>query len=168
MARRRHGSGRRSRRAWQDRGGVLAEVAQASQRPAVAGGWLGDGRPARVDASSADDDLVFAHPHTGLPLPGSPLGERFAAARDAAGVPKITFHGLRHTFGTTLARAGWPVGDIQALMGHADIATTQIYMHYARRHDPGDRIAAAFAGRDRRVAATMHGSLTRGGGAPVY
>jgi integrase len=105
------------------------------------------------DASdwSGEDDRVFAHPHTGEPLPGTPLSERFAKARDAAGVPAITFHGLRHTFGTTLARAGWPVGDIQALMGHADIATTQIYMHYAPRHDQAERIAAAFAGGDPRL-----------------
>lgn len=99
-----------------------------------------------------DDDRVFAHPYTGEALPGTPLGERFVAARDAAGVPKITFHGLQHTFGTTLARAGWPVGDIQVLMGHADIATTQIYMHYAPRHDQGARIAAAFSAGDPRSA----------------
>ncbi len=42
---------------------------------------------------------------------------------------------LRHSFGTTLARSGWPVGDIQALMGHANLVTTEIYMHYAPRHD---------------------------------
>jgi integrase/recombinase XerC len=100
---------------------------------------------------SADSDRVFAHPHTGEALPGTPLGERFTAARDAAGVTPITFHGLRHTFGTTLARAGWPVGDIQAMMGHADIATTQIYMHYAPRHDQAARIAAAFSAGDPRT-----------------
>jgi integrase len=99
---------------------------------------------------TSDDDRVFAHQHTGAALPGTPLGERFVAARDAAGVAKITFHGLRHTFGTTLAPAGWPFGDIQALMGHADIATTQIYMHYAPRHDQAERIAAAFAIADPR------------------
>jgi site-specific recombinase XerC len=35
-------------------------------------------------------------------------------------------------------------------MGHADIATTQIYMHYAPRHDQAERIAAAFAVADPR------------------
>jgi integrase len=99
---------------------------------------------------AGDDQLVFAHPHTGQELPGSSLGKRFQAARDVASVPKITFHGLRHTFGTTLARAGWPVGDIQAMMGHADIGTTQIYMHYAPRHDQAERIAAAIAAADPR------------------
>jgi integrase len=107
------------------------------------------------DASAwdRDDDLVFAHPHTGEPLPYTPLTERYHAARDAAGVTPVTFHELRHTFGTTLARKGWPPGDIQALMGHSDLATTQKYMHYAPRHDQAARIAAAFAAADPRTDA---------------
>ncbi len=43
----------------------------------------------------------------------------------------IRFHDLRHTFGTTLAAAGVPLRTIQEYLGHADIKTTQIYMHYA-------------------------------------
>lgn len=101
---------------------------------------------------NADDDLVFAHPHSGEPLQGTPLGKRFRKARDAAKVPAVTFHELRHRFGTTLARAGWPVGGIQALVGHANLDTTQRYMHYAPRHDQGERIAAAFATADPRIA----------------
>jgi integrase len=57
----------------------------------------------------------------------------------AAGLsPTFSFHDLRHTFGTTMARQGVPVGTIQAWMGHADLTTTQLYMHYA----PADRDAA--------------------------
>jgi len=108
-----------------------------------------------VDRGWASANVAAKVPRPGdQPLPGTPLNQRFIAARDAAGVPPITFHGLRHTFGTTLARDGWPVSDIQALMGHADISTTQIYMHYAPRHDQADRVAAAFAAGDPRVLTT--------------
>ncbi len=43
----------------------------------------------------------------------------------------LTFHELRHTFGTRMAAAGAPLRSIQAWMGHADASTTEIYSHYA-------------------------------------
>ncbi len=43
----------------------------------------------------------------------------------------LTFHELRHTFGTRMAAAGAPLRSIQAWMGHADATTTEIYSHYA-------------------------------------
>lgn len=96
-------------------------------------------------------DLVFADPATGGCLTDTALRRRYNAARDAAGLRPLPFHSLRHSFGTTLARSGWPVGDIQALMGHANLATTEIYMHYAPRHDQAQRIDAAFAVADPRL-----------------
>ena len=67
------------------------------------------------------------------------LMERYRKALVAAKLsPTFSFHDLRHTFGTTMARRGVPVGTIQAWMGHADLQTTQLYMHYA----PADRDAA--------------------------
>ncbi|HEX6457096.1 MAG TPA: site-specific integrase [Solirubrobacterales bacterium] len=41
----------------------------------------------------------------------------------------FTFHDLRHTFGT-LAVQVWPLSDVQAYMGHADIQTTMRYVHH--------------------------------------
>jgi integrase len=71
---------------------------------------------------------------------------RYREALVAAGLPAtFSFHDLRHTFGTTMARAGVEVGTIQAWLGHADLATTQLYMHYAPQAQDADRIAAAFA-----------------------
>ena len=79
----------------------------------------------------ADDDLVFAHPELGVPLDRTKVSRRFQEACAEAGVRQIRFHDLRHTFGTTLAAAGVPLRTIQEYMGHADLKTTQIYMHYA-------------------------------------
>jgi integrase len=79
----------------------------------------------------SDHDLVFGHPQTGKPLDPSKIRRRFVSALKRAGVGEITFHELRHTFGTQLAAAGVPLRTIQEWMGHADAKTTEIYRHYA-------------------------------------
>jgi integrase len=79
----------------------------------------------------AEQDLVFAHPATGHVLDASKLRRRFRDALARAGVRDITFHELRHTFGTQMAAAGAPLRAIQEWMGHADASTTEIYAHYA-------------------------------------
>ena len=79
----------------------------------------------------ADDDLVFCHPQTGHVLDPSKVRKRFGEALKRAGVRRITFHELRHTFGARLAAAGVPLRAIQEWMGHADAKTTEIYRHYA-------------------------------------
>jgi integrase len=60
-----------------------------------------------------DDHLVFCHPQTGKPYDASQLRKRFYDAMTAAGMAHrcgheggITFHSLRHTFGTRMAAAG--------------------------------------------------------------
>lgn len=91
------------------------------------------------------DDPVFAYPPTGQPISRSPMMKRYRRALTAAGLPPdFSFHDLRHTFGTTMARAGVPVGTIQAWMGHADLSTTQLYMHYSPGHADAQRIDDAF------------------------
>ena len=57
----------------------------------------------------------------------------------------MTFQ-LRHTFGTTMAAAGVPIRTVQAWMGHADIATTQRYAHYAPSPHEVEWVSRAFAG----------------------
>lgn len=52
-------------------------------------------------------------------------------------------HVLRHTFGTELLREGLDIREIQELMRHADIRTTQVYTHVAP-----ERLAARIRARD--------------------
>jgi site-specific recombinase XerC len=93
---------------------------------------------------NGDEDLVFAHPHTGRPVDRSKVTRRFQDACRLAGVRVITFHNLRHTFATRLAAHGEPLRTIQEYLGHADAKTTQIYAHYAPPAWEVARVDAAF------------------------
>jgi integrase len=66
-------------------------------------------RWSRRTVYNGDDDLVFAHPHSGRPLDRTKLSRRFKQACANAGVRVIRFHDLRHTFSTRLAASGQPM-----------------------------------------------------------
>lgn len=91
-------------------------------------------------------DSVFADPSTGRPVARTPMMRRYRAALASAGLDVgFRFHDLRHTFGTSMARAGEPVTTIQAWLGHGDLKTMQRYMHYAPAADDAERVECAFA-----------------------
>ncbi len=92
-----------------------------------------------------DDELVFAHPHTGKPIDRSKLLKRFKAALRREGVRAVRFHDLRHTFGTRMAAQGVPMRALQEMMGHRDFKTTLIYADYAPSAREAEWVEAAFA-----------------------
>jgi integrase len=107
----------------------------------------------REGAYTADDDLVFCHPHTGRPIDRSKLSKRWRATAKRAGVctdkRQVRFHDLRHTFGTRMAAAGVPMRTLQEWMGHRDFKTTLIYADYAPSERDVEWAEAAF-GEDAR------------------
>jgi site-specific recombinase XerD len=81
--------------------------------------WL-EQRPA-----IADESLFVTRRKKGFSERG--IQERLAYYCQKAGV-KVSPHQLRHTFGRHMAEAGMPVTSLAALMGHAQVTTTQIYI----------------------------------------
>jgi integrase len=78
----------------------------------------------------SDDDFVFMNSQTGVQLTDVKHGFR-SACRDAE-VLNLTFHDLRHTFGTRLADAGVDIVKIAELMG-ASINPNNAAVHTRNR-----------------------------------
>jgi integrase/recombinase XerD len=74
-------------------------------------------------------DAVFLS-RTGLPLDRTNLWRLVTRYAAAAGIQQtVSPHTLRHCFATHLLEGGADLRVVQELLGHADVATTQIYTH---------------------------------------
>jgi integrase/recombinase XerD len=120
--------------------GVLSALGKGGKRRLVPVGevaldlvvrYLRDVRP-RVAAP--DEKSLFASPRGGhYSREGFWLiVRRYAAA--AGIVPLPSPHKLRHSFATHLLRGGADLRAVQAMLGHADLGTTEIYTRVAQDH----------------------------------
>ena len=76
-----------------------------------------------------DNDLVFAR-EDGKPIDPRGLTRHFERALCRAGLPKICFHDLRHTYATLSLEQGVSVRAIQETLGHHDAGfTMSVYTH---------------------------------------
>ena len=66
-------------------------------------------------------------PHGAMSKAGLERIMRTIEARRETGGKRVTPHVIRHTTATSALKAGMPITQIQRLLGHASVATTQIY-----------------------------------------
>ncbi|MFA5424722.1 MAG: site-specific tyrosine recombinase XerD [Phycisphaerae bacterium] len=84
-------------------------------------------RPLLVKQFSGDNLLLS---RTGRPLGRIEIWRLIKKYAARAGMPKkLTVHTLRHCFATHLLAGGADLRSVQEMLGHVDIATTQIYTH---------------------------------------
>ncbi len=89
--------------------------------------YLRDLRPKLAKSQSADFLLLS---RTGLPLSRIEVWRLVKKYAIRAGLPgNLTVHTLRHCFATHLLTGGADLRSVQEMLGHVDIATTQIYTH---------------------------------------
>jgi integrase len=94
------------------------------------------------------DALVFEHDSKpGEPICGVSLYRRFVSASKRAGLPRIRLHDLRHTFGTQAIRV-FKIHEVQRMMGHRHITTTERYLHYTPDSEGAAKLTALWGKRD--------------------
>jgi integrase/recombinase XerD len=104
-----------------------------------------DARPTFLPKGVKDSPWLFPSRGAGGRLTARRFAQLLEEAALAAGIDRarVSPHVLRHAFATHLLEGGADLRAVQTLLGHADIATTQIYTHVA-----GDRL--------REVVQTRH------------
>lgn len=98
--------------------------------------WLEEGRPLVLARARKKPRVqwVFVNQRGGR-LSRQGLWQRLLAHAQAAGIHRaISPHKLRHSFATHMLEGGADLRSVQTLLGHADIATTQIYTHVSEQH----------------------------------
>ncbi len=87
--------------------------------------YLDEGRP-QLDKTKRNNRVFLNRAGKGISRKG--VWKRFSELRVTSGV-EGKIHTLRHSFATHLLAGGADLRTVQELLGHADIATTQIYTH---------------------------------------
>lgn len=124
------------------RSGLLRVIGKGSKERVVPlGEWagealetyLGHDRPKLAARAAANEQAVFLT-RRGRAMTRQNFWKRLRAHALAAGLPadRVSPHVLRHAFATDLLEGGADLRAIQAMLGHADLSTTEVYTHVSR------------------------------------
>jgi integrase len=75
-------------------------------------------------------EWAFVNPVTGKPY--SSIYYTWDHARKLAGLPEVRIHDLRHSFASFLINAGRSIYEVQKILGHTQLKTTQRYSHLSQ------------------------------------
>jgi integrase len=100
-------------------------------------------RLSRREDFTGPDEYVFCN-RLGRRLDPSAVRRRYERARNAAGLPPLRFHDLRHTYGSLLVAGGIDLAAVKSAMGHSRISTTERYLHARPAGELADRFTKAF------------------------
>ncbi len=100
---------------------------------AAVAAYLADARPRLASRASKRSEALFLS-QRGSAMTRQNFFARLRSLAIAAGIPreKVSPHVLRHAFATDLLEGGADLRALQQMLGHADLATTQIYTHVSR------------------------------------
>jgi integrase/recombinase XerD len=89
---------------------------------------------AAVKAGYGKSSLPYVFLHRGRQFTRQLAWSIIKRRAEAAGIKSVSPHTLRHSFATHLLQHGADSRSVQALLGHSDISTTQIYTHITDQH----------------------------------
>jgi integrase/recombinase XerD len=109
--------------------------------------YLEDARPSY--SRSSDESALFLNPR-GSRLTRQGLWLIIKEYVDRAGIDaEVTPHTLRHSFATHMLDGGAGLREVQQLLGHSNVSTTQIYTHVS-----GERLRSAYDDAHPRAVAS--------------
>jgi integrase/recombinase XerD len=115
------------------KGGKEREVPLGSYGRAAVDSYLTRARPGSV--SPKTKGALLLNLRYGTRLARQSVGRIVTASAKTAGLDKrVTPHTLRHSFATHLLEGGADVRVVQELLGHASVATTQVYTLITKEH----------------------------------